>query len=216
MITLLTSDLSLAARWTAVLRMAGREYSVIDSLQPPQIGPDGGICLIDLGPRGVADLEAILAGIAARPLARFAVLTARPDPREGLQVLRAGARGYCNRLASPEVAAALVTAIESGEIWAGRQVTEFLLGNALGKASDGPGGHEPALLDGLTPREVEIASQVAAGLTNKVIAAENGISERTVKVHLNNIYRKTGLSNRVQLALALNRVPDGARKMSNG
>lgn len=216
MITLLTSDLSLAARWTAVLRMAGREFSVIDRLQPPQIGPDGGICLIDLGPHGGADLESILAGIAARPMARFAVLTARPCAREGLQVLRAGARGYCNRLASPEVAAALVTAIESGEIWAGRQVTEFLLMDAIGAGSGDTASVPSGALDGLTPRETEIAKQVAVGVTNKVIAANSGISERTVKVHLNNIFRKTGFSNRVQLALALNQGPDGARKMSNG
>ena len=216
MITLLTSDLSLAARWTAVLRKSGREFSVIDRLQPPQIGPDGGICLIDLGPHGGADLESILAGIAARPMARFAVLTARPCAREGLQVLRAGARGYCNRLASPEVAAALVTAIESGEIWAGRQVTEFLLMDAIGAGSGDTASVPSGALDGLTPRETEIAKQVAVGVTNKVIAANSGISERTVKVHLNNIFRKTGFSNRVQLALALNQGPDGARKMSNG
>jgi DNA-binding NarL/FixJ family response regulator len=68
----------------------------------------------------------------------------------------------------------------------------------------------------LTARETEIAEQVAAGHSNKVIAAENGISERTVKAHLNAIFRKTGLHNRVQLALAVSQANRDSWRLSNG
>ena len=63
----------------------------------------------------------------------------------------------------------------------------------------------------LTAREAGIARQVAAGHSNKVIAADSGISERTVKAHLNSIFRKTGIRNRVQLALAVSQAISPAR-----
>ena len=57
--------------------------------------------------------------------------------------------------------------------------------------------------DALTRRERELAEQVAAGLRNGAIAQRLGISEGTVKIHLNRVYRKLGLSSRVALALYL-------------
>jgi DNA-binding NarL/FixJ family response regulator len=53
----------------------------------------------------------------------------------------------------------------------------------------------------LTQREVEIMNEVAPGLSNKKIARRLGIKESTVKLHLNNIFRKVRVSSRVQLAL---------------
>jgi DNA-binding CsgD family transcriptional regulator len=57
--------------------------------------------------------------------------------------------------------------------------------------------------DALTRRERELAEHVAAGLRNAAIALRLGISEGTVKIHLNRIYRKLGLPSRVALALYL-------------
>lgn len=56
------------------------------------------------------------------------------------------------------------------------------------------------LPDGLTAREVEVVAQVAAGLTNREIAARLFISPKTVDRHLGNIFNKTGVSNRAALA----------------
>jgi DNA-binding NarL/FixJ family response regulator len=59
---------------------------------------------------------------------------------------------------------------------------------------------------GLTARELEIFSAVVAGYSNREIAAQLKISQDTVKHHLRNIFDKTGVSNRLQLALfAVNR-----------
>jgi DNA-binding NarL/FixJ family response regulator len=55
-------------------------------------------------------------------------------------------------------------------------------------------------LQGLTPREMEILLQVAAGLPNSRIAANLWVTEQTVKFHLSNLYRKLGLANRTEAA----------------
>jgi len=55
----------------------------------------------------------------------------------------------------------------------------------------------------LTPREEQIAQAIAAGRSNRDIAAQLGITEQTVKNHLTNIFGKVGVENRLQLALAL-------------
>jgi len=57
-------------------------------------------------------------------------------------------------------------------------------------------------LSTLTKRELEVLSSLAAGLTNKEIAAEKGVSANTVKYHVRNLFEKLGVSNRGQ-AIAL-------------
>jgi DNA-binding NarL/FixJ family response regulator len=70
----------------------------------------------------------------------------------------------------------------------------------LGARSDlvriGSAGHAPADAHGLTVRELEVLRLVAAGETNKAIAAELVISERTVDRHVSNIFAKLGVSSR--------------------
>jgi DNA-binding NarL/FixJ family response regulator len=217
MIALVAADLGLVQRWSEGVRRSGRELLVLDepALQRGAMSK-GGLCLFDLGGRGGGDPGALLRVMAARPGTLFIALTAHPTAEEGLRMLRAGVRGYCNRLAGPRVIGAILDSVEAGEIWAGRQVTDYLLAQAIGDAVDAGMTSRPALFQVLTRREYEIAEQVAAGSSNKLIAAEAGITERTVKTHLNNIFRKTGVTNRVQLALAINQAEAAPRKLSNG
>ena len=64
-----------------------------------------------------------------------------------------------------------------------------------------PRGHEPDRLpvEGLTPREEQVARMVARGLSNAEIAQELAISPGTVKIHVGRLYRKAGVANRHQL-----------------
>ncbi len=57
-------------------------------------------------------------------------------------------------------------------------------------------GGEPGNPGGLTPREIEVLREVAAGGTNRAIAEALGISEKTVARHLSNIFMKLGLESR--------------------
>jgi DNA-binding NarL/FixJ family response regulator len=101
--------------------------------------------------------------------------------------------------------------VEAGEIWVGRRVMLRLIEDlATLRAHD---GHDPSGEGRLTPREREIASLVARGAGNKQIAHQLSISIKTVKAHLANIFKKLGLSTRLQLALALGRVPDTQTKV---
>jgi DNA-binding NarL/FixJ family response regulator len=63
----------------------------------------------------------------------------------------------------------------------------------------------------LTPREQQVLAQAAQGRSNKEVAKRLGISEGTVKIHLHNVYRKTGVRNRTELTSLVHR---GARLLS--
>lgn len=187
-------------RWTDFARSAGHECTAL--IPGEKRESSSLICLFDLGPAGGADPEKLIASVVAQRQVSFIAMTAHPNIAEGLALLRAGVKGYCNRLANMAVLNALVGTVDHGEIWAGKQITDYLLQASLGEPAD---SHVPAkdVFADLTERELQVAHQVAAGLSNKVIAADAAITERTVKAHLNNIYRKTGIRNRVQLALAI-------------
>jgi DNA-binding NarL/FixJ family response regulator len=59
----------------------------------------------------------------------------------------------------------------------------------------------PAYPHGLTQREVEVLREIAAGLSNREIADRLGISEATVKTHINNIFAKADLRDRAQAVI---------------
>lgn len=201
----------LRGRWIRVLEAAGHRVTAMtpDAFGGYRPDPEADACLFDLGEWRGGDAVALGRLLLAQPQLRYLAMTAVPEALEGMHLLRAGARGYCNRRMSDQALVVAVATVLAGEIWAGRQVTDYLLRATLGH----PAERVPpaATLDGLTDREREIALLVGAGRSNKVIAAQTGIAERTVKAHLNAVFRKTGLRNRVQLALAVAQgtSPDG-------
>ncbi|MCT8997628.1 response regulator transcription factor [Chelativorans intermedius] len=84
---------------------------------------------------------------------------------------------------------------------------------------DRPGGHSEQwsrTMDELTVRELEVLAMVARGHQNKIIAADLGLSEHTVKIHIHNIIRKLGVHNRTEAAAIYfeyvnRRQPDGGQ-----
>ncbi len=113
-------------------------------------------------------------------------LTAHGDVPSAVQAMRRGAVDF---LVKPVRGQSLLTQVESAL--------------ASQHKTDAPPLASAQALDGLTPREVEIAQQALAGVSNKEIARKLGISHRTVEYHRTQILHKTGTSSFLQLASRL-------------
>jgi DNA-binding NarL/FixJ family response regulator len=101
-----------------------------------------------------------------------------------------GARGIVQKTAPVETLVDAIAAVAAGMVWIPSEVQQ-----KLNTQWDG-GGNEQ-----LTRRESEIVRYVAMGLRNSEVAQRLAIAEGTVKVHLNNIFQKLNIRDRVQLTL---------------
>jgi DNA-binding NarL/FixJ family response regulator len=117
------------------------------------------------------------------------VLTTYADDRSVVEALRAGARGFLTKDAGAEEIERAIAAVVRGDAAIDPAVQHHLV-----DAVTAP----PELPDGLTPREVEVLTLIAQGLSNREIAARLFVSEATVKSHVNHIFTKTGVRDRAQ------------------
>ncbi|NTV09458.1 MAG: response regulator transcription factor [Zoogloea sp.] len=194
---LLTADDILAERWYALGDKWQVERATTLSSLPKWAASGNRLVLADIG----VSREPIWKSAEWRDaIDRLTVLAASPRPGddEGLELLNAGASGYCHTHASPENLHQAVEVIASGELWVGRALLSRLL-QRVGHHLTGRG--QAAWSDTLTEREREVAQQAALGQSNLVIGLTLGITERTVKAHLKSVFEKLGVVDRLQLAL---------------
>jgi two-component system, NarL family, nitrate/nitrite response regulator NarL len=111
------------------------------------------------------------------------------DSSEASQAIARGARGVMLRTAAPRRLHTAVHAIADGFVIVDDEVAESVMPQARARVD---------LIEPLTPREQQVAQLLAGGLTNKEIAQRLGITEHTVKFHLNGILRKLGVSTRTE------------------
>jgi DNA-binding NarL/FixJ family response regulator len=130
------------------------------------------------------------------PLVRVLVLASRSSDDTVVAVLRAGAAGLVSKNAEYATLLAAIRAVGAGETWANRRVTARALDELVAPL-------HPALSGAtqLTQRETEVVDGVGRGLRNREIALALGVSEKTVKTHLNNVFAKLGVRSRTALAL---------------
>ena len=133
--------------------------------------------------------------VAEHPGVAIVVLTTYADDDSILAALRAGALGYLTKDAGREQIARALHAAAEGQSILDPAVRARLVA-ATGPAPDA--AQARPLPDGLTAREAEVLSLVAAGRTNTQIAAALVVSQSTVKTHINNIFAKTGVTDRAQ------------------
>jgi DNA-binding NarL/FixJ family response regulator len=148
------------------------------------------IVLMDLRMPRCDGVEATRLLRATRPAVRVVVLTTYSDDRSVLDALRAGARGYLTKDAgSAEIRQALHQVLND------QAVVDPAVQHHLLDALAAPAKTLP---DGLTPREAEVLTLIANGLTNPEIAARLVISEGTVKSHINHLLPKIEARDRAQ------------------
>jgi len=134
------------------------------------------------------------------PRVKIVLLTSTISTQQVIEALQIGARGIVLKDSVVADLAQALRAVLSGDYWIGGERVANLL-----KALQGLQAQAAAVPErktyGLTPRELEVVSCIVEGCSNRDIAKQFTISEETVKRHLSNVFDKTGVSTRLELAL---------------
>jgi DNA-binding NarL/FixJ family response regulator len=141
------------------------------------------------------------------------VLSSRPGNEEALALFSAGVRGYCNAHATAANLRQVANVVQAGGLWIGEALMQRLLVSTqaamaripiAASAMDESASTSVDRLSVLSKRELEVARTVAGGSSNKEIARQLGITERTVKAHVGAVFQKLGVRDRLHLALVVN------------
>jgi NarL family two-component system response regulator LiaR len=158
-----------------------------------RLSPD--VVLMDLVMPGLTGVEAIERIREHRPAVRVIVLTSFGDDERVFAAVRSGAAGYLLKDLQPQELVTAIRTAHRGEALLHPAVAARLMERF---AAD---GRQRSSADLLTRREHEVLGLIAHGMSNKAIARELGVADRTVKAHVSNILGKLGLTDRTQAAL---------------
>jgi DNA-binding NarL/FixJ family response regulator len=151
---------------------------VLTDIRMPPTGTDEGI-------RAASELR------ESHPSVGVVVLSQYVEPAYALQLFDGGSEGRAyllkERVSQPEQLLAAIHDVASGGSVVDPKVVEVLVG-AGARRKESP-------LDRLTPRELEVLSEIAQGKNNAAVAASLVLSERAVEKHINSLFSKLGLTN---------------------
>lgn len=154
------------------------------------------VVLMDLVMPGMGGVAAIRRIAAEHAATRVIALTSFLDDDKVLPAVRAGAAGYLLKDVGPQDLVTAIRTVYNGEALLHPAVAARLMAE-VAATRDGA----PAEADRLTPRERDVLAEIVRGHANKRIALELDISEATVKIHVSNVLRKLGVTDRTQAAL---------------
>jgi DNA-binding NarL/FixJ family response regulator len=154
----------------------------------PSLRPD--IVVMDLMLPGMSGIDAARRLAADHPQVKVVVLTSFAGQDSVLPAVRAGVAGYLLKDVGPAELANALRAVHTGGAPLHPQVAATVLHSVAETARDP-----------LTPRENEVLRLVARGLSNRLIARELALSEKTVKAHVSAVLAKLGVADRTQAAL---------------
>jgi len=152
------------------------------------------VLVLDIRMPGTDGLSVLRAMKKEKLSTRVVLLTGALDEDELAEAVRLGVRGLVLKEMAPKLLVQCIRQVHAGELWLEKRSVTNALEKLLQREA---GQREVAQL--LTPREIEIVKQAAAGLRNIEIAKRLFISEGTVKMHLHNIYQKLGVDSRINL-----------------
>jgi two-component system response regulator NreC len=176
------------------MEIAGEVGSGEEALQAVrELKPD--VVLMDVVMLGMSGIEATRRIKEAAPDVAVLALTMHEDEQYFFEMLSAGASGYVPKRAAPDDLVSAIRAVSQGNVFLYPTLAKALVKDFLQRAESGL--VTPA--EELTPREREVLTCIAEGLTNREIAETLVISAKTVDRHRENIMRKLNLHNRVEL-----------------
>ena len=144
-----------------------------------------------------------------RPTIRLIVIGPEGNDQLVMDAIIAGARAFLDLTAAPRVVREAIEVVVSGSIWAPRRLLSALIDRLLSNHDGSASKTAPYL----TSRERQVLDLILQARSNKEIASELGIEERTVKAHVGKLMRKTGAENRIELSL---RALNGSLMMRTG
>jgi two-component system nitrate/nitrite response regulator NarL len=166
--------------------------------QTIELEPD--ILLLDLAMPRLPGLEALRAIMSKSPRVKIIMLTSTISSQQVIEALQIGARGIVLKDAAAGDLSSALRAVLSGDYWIGGARVANLM-SKLNELMKQAAAVPERKTYGLTPRELEVVTCIVEGCSNKDVAKQFSISEETVKRHLSNIFDKTGVSTRLELAL---------------
>ena len=131
------------------------------------------------------------------PEIRLIVIGPLGDDELVLSAIMAGARAYLDPTAGPEVVHCAIEAVTAGSIWAPRRLLSRLIDRLLLVPESSPSSSSQ-----LTLRERQVMELILSARSNREIAAELGLEERTVKSYVGRLMRKAGADNRIKLSMS--------------
>jgi DNA-binding NarL/FixJ family response regulator len=172
--------------------------AVIGSLEELLANPDVDYLLVDLNSSS-GDLATLESVRRARPGLRLIVIGPEGNDELVQDAIIAGARAYLDSAAAPESIRMAIEVVVSGSIWAPRRLLSALIDRLLAQPET------VHVQPPVTARERQVLDLILLAQSNREIAHQLGIEERTVKAHVGRLMRKTGADNRIELSMkALN------------
>ncbi len=153
------------------------------------------VVLMDLSMPGMGGISATREILSLLPRTQVLVLTVHTDDTNLFQAIKAGAQGYILKDCTPEDLASAINAVHAGNTIMSPDIAKKTITTFEGIRSNSE------LTPSLTERELEVIEALAQGKSNKEIARDLGISEKTVRNHATNIYKKLHIFDRTQAVI---------------
>ena len=196
---LLTPDQQLKADMTVALNAS---YAVTTFLELPDLlssldnlQPDFIIC----HPDSFGQSSILLDVKAKAPASRLLVVGSGIPVSKQMEAIKQGARGYFALSLPLDKLPDALQCILHGEVWVDRHTVSALIDELTHDININQ--EQRQAINSLSPKELEVAKRVSHGATNKMIANEMNITERTVKAHLTAIFQKLHIPDRLSLAI---------------
>lgn len=163
-----------------------------------ELKPD--VALLGINMNNINDLDFISPLREKSPDTKPLLLSNTLNDTMIFRALEAGIRGYISKnTSSPDLVKAIHT-VHRGELWAERKlIAKYFEEESLAESNRGNG--DLGIEEDLSAREIEVLKVLTTGCTNKEIAQALFISEKTVKSHLNRIFRKLKVTRRLEATL---------------